>query len=859
MMLKLEASLTEKIGRQYEEWMACCPNRKREVDAWVAKANEDEAICMKYLYAYMHPCDIVSYDVEAIASYVKATLEMYANIPYAKQVPAELFFTYVLCVRVNNEDLDQSRAWIYSELADRVKNKKTMTEAALEVNYWCYEKATYIPSDGRTLAPFGMCRSARGRCGEESTLAVSAMRSVGIPARQCYVPRWAHCDDNHAWVEVWADGDWHYLGACEPEPVLDKGWFTAAASKAMLIHAKAFSDLESSAEIAYKTPLYALMNVTERYADCERLTVTVTDHGMPVQNVSVLFCLVNYSELFPLHKEKTTSDGTVSFLTGKGDLYVCTVYNGKYLGKKVDMRVQQSVVLEMEQAVNPEKMNGVSEERFDLNPPIESMPKNTSAKKAEHEARLAQCEKIRADYEAGFVKEETDGKDPWNRYYVNARGNREELEKFARDPEFSDEDKRLMLDTLREKDFLDTSAKVLASYLRAALPYKESFCKEIYQKYLLAPRAGDEKLMGSRDRIRSLVAKKKIFPQGKPIKAHQVWDYVSHRLKTVPDYGTGNWPAEADGCIKCEMITEVSKRVVFVEICRAMGIPARLNPVTGKAEGVYEKDGTICFEAMEKETQKNDTQEKQVMLTLVNKSDRKLEYWLHMTIARFENGAYQTQNYEDLALEPGEKKTICLAPGAYRIITTRRQIDGGVSCIATSFVMNEDRTFELHQAPAQIAEKCHEATLSDTKVQQVTADGTFVGEVVSMTSLYQDQKSILIFADPGKEPTEHLFQEILECQDAYKKNGYRVIISLENVASLKNQTLQRVLGAGLNLVCVIGKDDAYLYQLHEALHVGDERLPYAIAVNRDGKGLFAFANYNIRTAWTLMEILDAKG
>lgn len=120
-----------------------------------------------------------------------------------KKVPAELFFTYVLCVRVNNEDLDKSREWIYRQLVDRVKDKKTMVEAALEVNYWCYEKATYIPSDDRTLAPFGMCNSARGRCGEESTLAVSAMRSVGIPARQCYVPRWAHCDDNHAWVEVW--------------------------------------------------------------------------------------------------------------------------------------------------------------------------------------------------------------------------------------------------------------------------------------------------------------------------------------------------------------------------------------------------------------------------------------------------------------------------------------------------------------------------------------------------------------------------------------------------------------------------------------------------------------------------------
>ena len=109
MLLALELSLKEKIEKQYEEWMACCPNKKREIDAWIKSADEDEAVCMKYLYAYMHPCDIVSYDVEVIASYVKATLDMYANVPYAKQVPAELFFTYVLCVRVNNEDLDKSR------------------------------------------------------------------------------------------------------------------------------------------------------------------------------------------------------------------------------------------------------------------------------------------------------------------------------------------------------------------------------------------------------------------------------------------------------------------------------------------------------------------------------------------------------------------------------------------------------------------------------------------------------------------------------------------------------------------------------------------------------------------------------
>lgn len=67
-------------------------------------------------------------------------------------------------------------------------------------------------------------------------------------------------------------------------------------------------------------------------------------------------------------------------------------YNGKYLGQKIDMREQQSVVLKMEQAADPEKMEGIIEGRFDLNPPIEAMPKGTGAQmKSVHEARLAEC------------------------------------------------------------------------------------------------------------------------------------------------------------------------------------------------------------------------------------------------------------------------------------------------------------------------------------------------------------------------------------------------------------------------------------------------------------------------------------
>ena len=109
-------------------------------------------------------------------------------------------------MRVNNEHLDTFRTTCYAELRDRVRGL-SMYEAVLEVNHWCHEHVTYQPSDSRTSPPLSSMRSAIGRCGEESTYTVAALRAVGIPARQVYTPRWAHTDDNHAWVEAWVDGN----------------------------------------------------------------------------------------------------------------------------------------------------------------------------------------------------------------------------------------------------------------------------------------------------------------------------------------------------------------------------------------------------------------------------------------------------------------------------------------------------------------------------------------------------------------------------------------------------------------------------------------------------------------------------
>jgi len=156
--------------------------------------------------------DITDYSGNYYLENLRLSEQARNEMSWGKNVTDELFRHFVLPIRVNNENLDDSRKVFYGELKERVKGL-SMKDAILEVNHWCHEKVVYRPSDARTSSPLASVKTAYGRCGEESTFTVAALRSVGIPARQVYTPRWAHTDDNHAWVEAWADGEWYFFGA----------------------------------------------------------------------------------------------------------------------------------------------------------------------------------------------------------------------------------------------------------------------------------------------------------------------------------------------------------------------------------------------------------------------------------------------------------------------------------------------------------------------------------------------------------------------------------------------------------------------------------------------------------------------
>lgn len=399
---------------------------KETMEVTKQKLTTEEQEALQFLYAYMPVADVTDYPTSFFLENVRTSFEARKEMAWGKDIPELLFRHFVLPIRVNNENLDDSRMIFFKELKERVKGMG-MKDAILEVNHWCHERVTYQPSDGRTSAPLATIRSAYGRCGEESTFTVAALRAIGIPARQVYTPRWAHTDDNHAWVEAWADGKWYFLGACEPEAVLNLAWFNAPASRAMLMHTKAFGDYNGPEEVMLRTSNYTEINLIDNYGSSARIDFSVVDaEGKPVEGARVDFKIYNYAEFCSVVTKYTAQDGKTFLSAGKGDMMVWASKDGKYGFVKASFgkanlpgeegEKARKMTIRLDRKVSASDMNrsldfsSVSfRDSFDIVPPPEkaNIPEVSAEARAKNLERFAYEDSIRHAYLATFYNKET--------------------------------------------------------------------------------------------------------------------------------------------------------------------------------------------------------------------------------------------------------------------------------------------------------------------------------------------------------------------------------------------------------------------------------------------------------------------
>ena len=809
------AELENKIQTEFEKLKSIIPDRYKVINNECSKYTRDEQVLLKFLYATMPVSDAVSYPFQVILDYAKHGVFLKENGIFKDSIPEDIFLQYVVYHRINTEDISACRTFLYEKLKDtldEVKNS-SMEEAVKEINYWCASKATYRSSDDRTASPMTVYDSGYGRCGEESTFTVSVLRSAGIPARQVYAPRWSHCDDNHAWVEAWCDGTWKFLGACEPEEILNRGWFTSASSRAMILHSRNYGDVtDLSDEIIVENSKFVKeINQTRRYAnDCE-ITIKASDeNGNTLAGADVKIGILNYSHFCTIAQLKTDKDGVCKINLGVGSLYIEAACDNKKAAKLVTAEGDMVVELALTNEKPEEEWNNF----------IFYAPKDS-------EKNVTVLTKDEKDTNRRRVKEVTE-----LRLSRSHRVNKKEFEIFEAYEE-DNELKEAILSTLSGKDMLDVKAEVLISHMEASKKYKENYSKEIFDKYVLSPRIENEKLTLYKEEINKFFKEEDIKRFTEDPKT--IWEYIEKEIVST-DREYDDIVTTPVACLENKVGNKLSKDILFVAICRSIGIAARLNEIDGTKE--YYLDGFKKAECKDEE---------QGVLELSFKADEMLKYDEEFALVK-KNGV------EDKIIRLtnlNNPMKVNITEGEYGLIVQNRLPNGNIygRKIAFEIKAGETKSYLLEKYEADVNEMLEKILLPEFTLTDMNDC------VYSSKDLLSGKKHLLLWLGEAQEPTEHILNEMAEKPEEFKNAGADIFFITESKESYNDRNISRI----LSMIPMIDKYTSMLEEdcnlLGRRMYIDPERLPMIIVTDKEGNGVYATSGYNVGTAEMLLRVL----
>ncbi len=787
--------------------------RLTESDGFVSDPylTKEEFEALEFLYAYMPLADLTDYSTGYYLQNVRASFT--ARNEMGWNVPEREFRHFVLPIRANNENLDTSRVVFYRELKPRIEGM-SMQNAILEVNHWCHEKLTYKPSDARTLSPLSSVVSSLGRCGEESTFTVAALRAVGIPARQVYTPRWAHTDDNHAWVEAWADGKWYFLGACEPEPVLDLGWFNSPASRGLLMHTRVFGSYDGPEEKVMIGPNFTEINLIDNYAKTARVDFTVVDeNGSPVDSALVDFKIYNYAEFYPALSKYTDAKGRTFLTAGMGDMMAWASKNGRYGYSKVSFGKDTEVTITIsdQHTFDPQSMMIV--------PPPETanIPDVTPEQRAENDRRFAREDSIRKAYMATFVQ--PDGTEK-GRLLALSAGNHRVIAKFLED--HPDERALALLKSLSNKDLIDVTREILDDSYNAP---EAILCPRVENEFLSAYKSFFARSFGTG------LQKEELLRPANLIK------WVNDSITMLRDPKAWSIPMSPAGVYQARMADARSRNIFFVALARTLGLDARKDPVTGKIQ--YKDAGQwvdVDFEASSQVVAPTGTLVLNYEPTAILANPY---YYSHFTISKIENGRTRLLTFDEGQVDMGGgvswanifKKGTPLDVGDYVLVSGNRLSDGSVPVTMRQFSVREGETTTLDLRITIPEDKLSVIGSFDAETKyRIEPDS----EPVSVLSTTGRGFYVIGFLTPRQEPSVHAINDLIAAK-AKLESWNRPILLLTTAEGL----------GWLKEYSASLPSNIHLGIIPDGLDLKGRRMPYFLLADTFNRVFFTTEGYTI--------------
>ena len=445
------------------------------------------------------------------------------------------------------------------------------------------------------------------------------------------------------------------------------------------------------------------------------------------------------------------------------------------------------------------------------------------------------------------------------------RSTGQEIESFLTNTEDSSE-RQALVQNLSAKDHKDAKAWILERHLQVAKQYQDVWTdkglEHIYQKYILSPRIWLEEMIDYRTFILEFYTEnqKNEFQKA----PETIWKWVQQNIQEHPELDDSEIVGTPDGVLRLMQGTGMSKRILFVAICRTFGIPARVNTVNLQAE--YWKHGQFMVPGI-------DAEELPCLVTFSFPDSKAPVYGQSWSIGRLEGTDFVTLDLTDLSLS-----TVSIPAGTYRLITTNRLPNGNQYAKETIYVLQSG---EEKNIPVCI----RKLKLDDMRVSNQLDDFELKPKTARFSQIAGTHANILAFLVPGEEPTEHVLNEFLMQKEKWNAwitgstdaclpnsvvpgdthqnsidqgntgRGRAVHMVLQNPSDMENRTLQKVLQEIPGIQIWYGDFDELVEPLARRMYVDPDKLPLLIVTDPGMTAVYVCSGYQVGSVGLMLELL----
>jgi hypothetical protein len=214
------------------------------------------------------------------------------------------------------------------------------------------------------------------------------------------------------------------------------------------------------------------------------------------------------------------------------------------------------------------------------------------------------------------------------------------------------------------------------------------------------------------------------------------------------------------------------------------------------------------------------------------------EYYSHFTLARFENGRYNTLEYDYNRKVTDFKEELSLAPGSYMLVTGNRLANSRILSELTFFDLaaGEHRSVEVKLrkdlTPHRILGNIDLQIILKLLDQNVTVADRITGNGV-----------VILWIDPDKEPSRHIFNDLPHLKKELDEWGGYFIFLTDPSVIWEGFTEEQLKTLPYNLL--FGHDIAASNSAIASLDATGIRLPFVVLTDKTGNILYSSSGYRI--------------